>query len=94
MLLFPALRPHEAFYWQLGRGNDAQWVVRDGDWKLLGNPRDRSDKAPLTDDDKLFLANLARDPSEMKNLRQDHPEVVERLRKLRDRYAAGIDGTN
>ncbi len=86
--------PHQTFYWLLGRGDNAQWVVREGDWKLLGNPRDRSDKAPITDDDKLFLANLARDPSEMKNLRREHPDVVQRLLDLQKRYAAGMPGTD
>ena len=83
--------PHEAFYWQLGRGAKAQWVVREGDWKLLGNPRDTSDKAPLTPNDKRFLANLKEDPTEMKNLAQEHPDVVQRLEDLREQYAREVD---
>ncbi|MFH1265917.1 MAG: sulfatase-like hydrolase/transferase [Planctomycetota bacterium] len=82
--------PHETFYWQLGRGPKAQWVVREGDWKLLGNPRDSSDKAPLTKDDRLFLANLAEDATEMKNLAKEHPDVLERLDKLHEQYARDI----
>lgn len=30
--------PHETFYWQSGGGEDPQWAVRHGDWKLLHNP--------------------------------------------------------
>jgi arylsulfatase A len=82
--------PHQKFYWQLGRGARAQWAVREGDWKLLGNPRDSSNKAPLTKDDQRFLSNLAEDVSEMKNLAADHPEVVERLSRLHDQYVADI----
>jgi arylsulfatase A-like enzyme len=83
--------PHEVFYWQLGRGKGAQWVVRQGDWKLLGNPTDRSEKAPLTKDDKLFLVNLAEDISEMTNLAPKHPDVVARLKKIQEGYAQEIE---
>ncbi len=87
-----AQSPHEVFYWQLGAGKNAQWVVRQGDWKLLGNPRDRSDKAPITKDDKLFLVNLGEDISEMTNIAKDHPDVVARLKKIRDEYVNDIEG--
>lgn len=83
--------PHKTFYWQLGGGKNAQWAVREGKWKLLGNPRDRSGKAPLSADDRLFLVNLDEDVTEMQNLAAKHPDVVRRLVKLRDEYAAGID---
>jgi len=86
-----AKSPHESFYWHLGSGKNVQWVVREGDWKLLGNPRDRSEKAPLTQDDKLFLVNLARDHTEMRNLAKDYPQIVDRLSARRDQYIADID---
>ncbi|NQT41359.1 MAG: sulfatase-like hydrolase/transferase [Planctomycetes bacterium] len=90
--------PHEQFYWQLGRGGGAQWVVRQGDWKLLGNPRDNSGPrvggkpANLGPDDKLFLVNLAEDIGETTNLAKEQPEVLRRLKKIRDQYAQEIDG--
>ena len=40
-----ASSPHETFYWELGKGKNVQWVTREGDWKLMGNPTDRSNKA-------------------------------------------------
>ncbi len=80
--------PHEKFYWQLG----SQWAVRQGDWKLLGNPRDTSKKAPITPKDNPLLVNLADDVSEMKNLAGDHPDVVQRLTRLRNEYVRGIAG--
>jgi len=77
--------PHRTFYWRLGRGPRAQWAVREGEWKLLGNPRDPSKKAPLTAKDNPFLANLARDPTERTNFAAEYPEIVERLNAVHDR---------
>jgi arylsulfatase A-like enzyme len=77
---------HSWFHWQLGK----QWAVREGDWKLIGNPVDSSHKAPLAADDKLFLSNLAQDVSEMKNLAHDHPEIVQRLSALHEEWIADV----
>jgi arylsulfatase A-like enzyme len=85
-----AASPHEMFYWRLGAGEGAQWVIREGDWKLLGNPRDTSNKAPLTGDDKLFLVNLSHDPAESRNTAADHPEIVARLQGARSNYEEEI----
>ncbi len=82
--------PHESFYWRLGAGRNAQWVVRQGDWKLLGNPKDNSHKAEITKDDKLFLVNLGDDITEMTNIAKDNPEVVERLAAVHDAYEAEL----
>ena len=84
--------PHETFYWQLGRGKRSQWVVRKGDWKLLGNPTDRRAPDSLGAEDRLFLANLRQDKTEAKNLASQNPDVVESLVKLQRQYAAGIEG--
>ncbi len=67
--------PHDVLHWTIGKS----WAVRSGDWKLLGNPRDTSNKAPLTAADKRFLVNLVKDPGEMKNVAAEHPDVVRRL---------------
>ncbi len=73
--------PHEVFHWQSGRGKGGrQWAVREGDWKLIGNPNDTSKKAEVTE--QFFLSNLADDVSEMKNLANEKPQVVERLKGL------------
>jgi arylsulfatase A len=82
--------PHERFYWQLGQGKNAQWAVREGNWKLLGNPQDRSDTAPLTQDDGLFLVDLAGDVGERNNVAGQYPEVVNRLKSLYEDYQADI----
>lgn len=75
--------PHDALHWQTGRGPGAQWAVRQGDWKLIGNALDTTDgrnqkRFPL------FLANLAEDIGEKTNRAADQPAVVERLRGLHD----------
>jgi arylsulfatase A-like enzyme len=80
--------PHETFHWQTGGGDRPQWAVRQGDWKLIGNPHDTSHKAPLGANDRLFLANLAEDPGEMKNQAADHPEIVQQLKTLHEHWIA------
>jgi arylsulfatase A-like enzyme len=73
-----AVSPHQTMYWQLG----TQWAVRDGNWKLIGNPNDTSHKGVLTEADSLFLVNLAEDVTEMQNKASQHAEVVTRLKQL------------
>ncbi|HEY2586328.1 MAG TPA: sulfatase-like hydrolase/transferase [Tepidisphaeraceae bacterium] len=77
---------HPWFHWQLGK----QWAVREGDWKLIGNPVDSSHKAPITPADKLFLSNLSRDVSEMTNLAHENPEAVARLSSLHEKWLADV----
>ena len=74
--------PHEVVHWQVGTGEEAQWAVREGDWKLIGHPRDPTMDEPLAD--TLYLTNPVRDPGESANLAAEHPDVVERLMGLRE----------
>lgn len=83
--------PHESMYWQLGEGANAQWVVRKGPWKLLGNPVDRIAPKSLRKEDKTFLANLDMDPSESENLATQYPEMVEILQELRKEYVSNLE---
>ena len=83
--------PHESFYWQLGRGKRPQWVVRRGNWKLLGNPTDRRAPESITKSDGLFLANLEQDKTERQNLAAKYPDIVEELSELQNRYVDGLD---
>ena len=85
-----AKTPHDVFHWQTGRGNNAPWAVRKGDWKLLGNPRDTSNKAPITATDSLFLTNLTEDPSELKNMAKTNPELVAELLKLHQQWVIDV----
>ncbi len=74
--------PHELLHWTIGNS----WAVREGNWKLLGNPRDTSNRAPLEENDRLFLVSLEEDIGETKNLAQKHPETVRRLKSLHDAW--------
>ena len=92
--LLPAIKspegesPHDVFHWQSGRGlgGKPQWAVRAGSWKLIGNPKDTSNKAPLTAADKFFLVNLDQDPAEMANVARQHPEITQRLKELHEKW--------
>jgi arylsulfatase A-like enzyme len=84
--------PHKTLYWQFGDYDDAsaQWAVREGSWKLLGNPKDPSDGHNDFLEDSLFLTNLETDPSESENLATRFPERVDQLKQLHDRWLSGI----
>ncbi len=82
-----AATPHHqhALHWQVGNGPNADWAVREGDWKLIGRTRDTTD-GRQTVTLKNLLFNLQIDPSEAKNLAEQHPDIVARLQKLHDSY--------
>ena len=80
--------PHEVLHWQVGGGKAPQWAVRQGDWKLIGNVEDPTITSLRPEDKKLFLANLAADVSERRNLAGEHPDVAERLLKAHQQWTA------
>ena len=61
-------RPHETLFWRQGR----RTAIRVGDWKLVLNPRGRSEV-------EWQLYDLAKDPSESKNLLVENPEQAREL---------------
>jgi arylsulfatase A-like enzyme len=77
----------------MGGGSNSQWAVREGDWKLIGNPRDPTRKTPLSKDDKLFLVNISIDVEEQKNLRYTHPDQLKRLKAIHERWVADLRGS-
>jgi arylsulfatase A-like enzyme len=82
--------PHEVLHWQVGLGQAAQWAVRDGDWKLIGNPADTSNGHERVKVDNKFLVNLAEDISEQSNLLDKHPDIAKRLESLHTSWISGI----
>ena len=75
---------HEVVHWQLGSYDDktAQWAIRKGPWKLMGNvnePLGRNQKIELPD---LFLVDLDKDASEQNNLAETNPEKLKELLEL------------
>jgi arylsulfatase A len=77
---------HPILNWQLNK----QWAVREGTWKLIGNPNDTSNKAPITEADRLFLSDLGQDVSEMTNLAARHPDIVQRLSSLHEAWLTDV----
>lgn len=68
--------PRKSAFWKYGN----QWVVRKGKWKLIGYPKDTSHKGKLDPEkDALFLSDLSQDVSEMVNLADQYPEIVQEL---------------
>jgi len=78
--------PHESWHWALGK----QWAVRKGDWKLLGNARDTSDRNSITTYDELFLVNLADDVGEQRNVAEKHRDVVKVLEGIHEQWLDSI----
>ena len=82
--------PHEVLHWHVAGGRSGpQWAVRQGDWKLIGNVQTAFGDVLTAEDQRLFLSNLATDPSEKNNLAAAHPEIVQRLLKLHEEWLAG-----
>jgi len=84
--------PHETFYWQLSRGPEARWALREGNWKLLGNPLDPTDQDSISPEDALFLVNLEDDVGERRNLAREYPQILAGLQKLRAGYLEELGG--
>jgi arylsulfatase A-like enzyme len=84
--------PHQVLYWQMGSYDDgqAQWAVREGTWKLIGNPKDPSHGSNDVLEDKLFLVNLDMDASEKNNLASQYPEKVDALQGMHNNWLADI----
>jgi len=72
-------RPDDAIYWQTGEYQ----VVRAGDWKLQRDGRQ----------DKMWLFDLASDPTEQNNLAAQQPEKVAQLEALLDAHQADSVGS-
>ncbi|MEO0871184.1 MAG: sulfatase [Pseudomonadota bacterium] len=72
-------RPDDAIYWQTGEYQ----VVRAGDWKLQRDGRQ----------DKMWLFDLASDPTEQTNLAGQQPEKVAELAALLDAHQADSVGS-
>ena len=73
-----AATPHESFMWQSGGGDNPQWAVRQGDWKLLHNPIGYK-SADVSNSQQLYLFNMKSDMEERKNESKQHPEIVDAL---------------
>ena len=81
----PSPHADHPLHWQVGGGPNADWAIRDGDWKLIGRTRDTTDgHQPIRVSD--YLVNLKTDPGETTNLSKRHPEIAARLKELHDKH--------
>jgi arylsulfatase A-like enzyme len=80
--------PHvdHPLHWQVGGGPNADWAVREGDWKLIGNTRDTTKSDSQAQRIQNFLVNLKSDPGEKTNLIETHPQIADQLRKLHESH--------
>lgn len=75
--------PHQTFCWQRNK----QGAVRKGNWKLLLNPQDPTNKAELDPvKDAEFLVNLENDIGEMNNVASENPEIVAELKSIYEQW--------
>jgi arylsulfatase A-like enzyme len=80
--------PHDQFalHWQVGTGGNADWAVRRGNWKLIGNTRDTSQGDNPKQRLLSQLFDLQRDPAESIDVAKQHPEIVTELQKLHNEH--------
>jgi arylsulfatase A-like enzyme len=86
-----AKSPHGIVFW----ANGQQLAVRREKWKLVINgityDGSESGRQPLQGDDALFLSNLEEDPGESRNLRHQHPELVDELAGLAHQWRETVE---
>ena len=80
--------PHDVFWWYQSKN---YWAVRKGNWKLLKNPNDPTNKAPITAKDSLFLVNIQDHPDELENLATENPEKVKELTREFNMWYEGAE---
>ncbi len=83
---------HQVMHWQINDYDDslAQWAVREGPWKLIGNVREPSGNGEKIDVDQLFLVNLESDISEKNNLVKSNPKKLNELLKLHETWLNAV----
>lgn len=67
-------KQHEHLIWEFA-GYGGQQAIRMGDWKGVRRDMKKGNR-------ELALFNLADDPKESRNVAEEHPEIVRRMKKL------------
>jgi arylsulfatase A-like enzyme len=83
--------PHDVLHWHVSGGKNPQWAVREGDWKLIGNAMDTTVGDRKPERFPLWLSHLADDIGERNNRAAERPDLVARLKKLHDDWAAPFE---
>jgi len=68
--------PHKTLHWS----SCGMWAVRDGKWKLVGGGKSKN----------LFLSDMKKDVTETKNLADEFPAVVARLKRLHREWSKEV----
>jgi arylsulfatase A-like enzyme len=81
----PSAHPVLHFQWA------QTWAVRQGDWKLIGQPakkpkKGEAGKPPV----RMTLHNLTDAEPEVKDYAKEHPEIVERLQALHEQWSREV----
>jgi len=74
---------YSVMHWQW----QENWMVREGDWKLIYNGNRGINRPKL---DKIHLANLADEQPELKNHASRQPEIVKRLEQLHQQWVREV----
>jgi len=72
---------HKVMHWQW----QSRWAVRQGDWKLICEGKNKRTGA-----DRLFLGNLADAEPEVKNYAGERADIVKRLGNLHEQWAKDV----
>lgn len=86
-----AISQHDILYFQW----EDQWAVREGRWKLIVKGRDTTGKFSnhMEKEEEMespYLADLEAENPEEVNYASAHPEIVERLTRLHEEWAADV----
>ena len=69
-------------------------AIRAGDWKLIHNGNVRANATTKANRETWELFNIAKDPSEKKNLKDKHPDVFNRLKTKLDELSKSAASPN
>lgn len=81
--------PHDMLFWEMNK----QTAVRCEDYKLVLNGQLVEGNYVATEEDPVFLSNLADDPSERINLAKELPELTEKLTSEANKWRGEIERT-
>ena len=68
-----ATSPHESLFWKYG----TQVALRRGSWKVILKGKEGFEENSRLPE--VFLANLEKDPSEMRNLAAEQPGILQQM---------------
>ncbi len=91
VLLNEAPSPREDFFYYRG---DRVFAVRKGPWKAHFITQTEYPAGPMTFHDPPLLFHLENDPSERFNLAENHPNVIEELKSMKEAHEATVKTTS